>query len=48
MSCASNKYENTGKTRSTTVLIYLRCLLSVALSARWRFSPVINTGDARY
>ena len=33
---------------ATASLGTLRCLLSVALSARWRFSPHITTGDGRY
>ena len=36
------------RSRIDASLVTLRCLLSVALSARWRFSHLINTGDGRY
>jgi len=35
-----------GSSRVDASLVALRCLLSVALSARWRFSPILNTVTA--
>ena len=37
-----------GSSRVDASLGTLRCLLSVALSARWQFSPIIISCDGRY
>ena len=37
-----------GSSRVDASLVTLWCLLSVALSARWQFSPIIITCDGRY
>ena len=37
-----------GSSREGASLVTLLCLLRVALSARWRFSQIITTGDGRY
>jgi len=37
-----------GSSRVDDSLVTLRCSLSVALSARWRFSPIIISCDSRY
>ena len=40
-------WQGFGSSRVVASLSTLRCLFSVALSARWRFSPIVTTGDGR-